>query len=58
MNEYQALMLRLTPHPPEDEEALTELLNERSRSGWKPAMMAQDGTRLTLVFERDVPTEP
>jgi hypothetical protein len=54
MKEYQAVMLRLTRQPRDDEDALTDLLNERSRSRWEPAMMAQDGTRLTVVFQRDV----
>ena len=54
MKEYQAVMLQLTRHPRDDENALTDLLNERSRSRWEPAMMAQDGTRLTVVFQRDV----
>jgi hypothetical protein len=56
MKEYQAVILRLTRHTRDDEDALTDLLNERSRSGWAPAMMAQDGLRLTLVFTRE--TEP
>jgi hypothetical protein len=56
MKEYQAVILRLTRHTRDDEDALTDLLNERSRGGWAPAMMAQDGSRLTLVFTRD--TEP
>ncbi len=54
MKEYQAVVLRLTRHLRDDEDALTDLLNERSRGGWVPTMMAQDGQRLTLVFERDV----
>jgi hypothetical protein len=33
------------------------LLNERSRSGWSPAMMSQNGSRVTLVFTRDTETE-
>jgi hypothetical protein len=53
MKEYQAVILRLTRHQREDEDALTDLLNERSRGGWTPAMMTQDGQRLTLVFGRD-----
>jgi len=53
MKEYQAVILRLTRHPREDEDALTDLLNERSRGGWAPTMMTQDGLRLTLVFSRD-----
>jgi hypothetical protein len=36
----------------DDEDALTDLLNERSRGGWEPALMSQDATRLTIVFQR------
>ena len=53
MKEYQAVILRLTRHTRDDEDALTDLLNERSRGGWEPALMTQDGMRLTLVFSRD-----
>lgn len=52
MKEYQAVTLKLTRHVRADEEALTDLLNERIRGGWEPAMMTQDGLRLTLVFGR------
>ena len=52
MKEYQAVMLRLTRHARDDEDALTDLLNERSRSGWQLARISQDEHRLTLVFER------
>ena len=57
MKEYQAVILRLTRHQREDEDALTDLLNERSRGGWSPTMMTQDGQRLTLVFARDADPE-
>jgi hypothetical protein len=53
MKEYQAVILRLTRHVHDDEDALTDLLNERIRSGWAPAMMTQDASRLTIVFSRD-----
>ena len=56
MKEYQTVIARLTRHVREDEDALTDLLNERSRGGWSPSMMAQDGDRLTLIFERDTPS--
>jgi len=56
MKEYQAVMHRLTRHSREDEDALTDLLNERIRSGWEPVMMAQDDQRLTIIFQRA--TEP
>jgi hypothetical protein len=56
MKEYQAVIQRLTRRTREDEDALTDLFNERSRSGWEPVMMAQDEQRLTIVFRRE--TEP
>ena len=52
MKEYQAVILRLTHHTRDDEDALTDLLNERSRGGWERALMSQDGVRLTVVFQR------
>jgi hypothetical protein len=52
MKEYQAVILRIARHAREDEDALTDLLNERSRAGWEPAMMAQDDQRITVVFQR------
>jgi hypothetical protein len=52
MKEYQAVILRLTGHTREDEDALTDLLNERSRGGWEPTMMTPDQHRLTIVFAR------
>ncbi len=53
MKEYQAVIVRLARHQREDEDALTDLLNERSRGGWTPTMMTQDGARLTVVFARE-----
>jgi hypothetical protein len=52
MKEYQAVVLRLSRRVQDDEDALTDLLNERSRGGWEPALMAQDLHRLTIVFQR------
>jgi len=61
MKEYQAVMLRLTHHMHDDEDALTDLLNERSRSGWEPSLVTQSaagagpgaaGGRLTVIFQR------
>lgn len=57
MKEYQAVILRLTRHQREDEDALTDLLNERSRGGWTPTMMSQQELRLTIVFEREAEPE-
>jgi hypothetical protein len=49
-------MVKLTRSTREDEEALTDLLNERSRGGWEPALLAQSaapgGDRLTVIFQR------
>ena len=53
MKEYQAVMLRMTTHGRDDEDALTDLLNERSRGGWEPTMMSQDAQRLIIVFQRE-----
>lgn len=53
MKEYQAVVLRLTRRSQNDEVALTDLLNERSRGGWEPALMAQSGLRVTIVFQRE-----
>jgi hypothetical protein len=52
MKEYQVVIHRLTRHAQDDEVVLTDLLNERSRGGWELTTMAQDGSRLTLVFRR------
>jgi hypothetical protein len=57
MKEYQAVVVKLTRHTREDEDTLTDLLNERSRSGWEPAMMAQDQERVTILFQRDAVAE-
>jgi len=57
MQEYQAVILRLSRSTRDDEDSLTDLLNERSRGGWVPAMMTQDGLRLTVVFARDTDAE-
>jgi len=52
MKEYQAVVLRLTERTKDDEDALTDLMNERSRGGWELAMMTQDAQRLVIVFQR------
>ena len=57
MKEYQAVILRLGRHARDDEEALTDLLNERSRGGWEPALMTQDAQRITIVFAREAEGE-
>lgn len=55
MKEYQAVIVRFGKRVRDDEDALTDLLNERSRAGWTPALMTQDGTRLTVLFAREAP---
>jgi len=55
MKEYQVVIVRLTRHVRDDEDALTDLLNERSRTSWRPSMLSQDGERMTVIFERDTP---
>jgi hypothetical protein len=52
MKEYQAVIVRLSRRTRDDEDALTDLLNERSRGGWLPEMMSQDAERITVVFSR------
>ena len=58
MKEYQAVIHRFSRHSREDEDVLTDLLNERMRSGWEPALVAQDGQRLTLIFQRETEPQP
>jgi hypothetical protein len=57
MKEYQAVVVKLTRHTREDEDTLTDLLNERSRGGWEPALMSQDEHRLTILFQRSAVAE-
>ena len=52
MKEYQAVIVRLSKRVREDEDAITDLLNERSRGGWKPELITQDAERVTVVFSR------
>jgi hypothetical protein len=52
MKEYQAVIVRLSRRVREDEDAITDLLNERSRGGWTPELITQDAERVTVVFSR------
>ncbi len=52
MKEYQAVVVKLTRHTRENEDTLTDLLNERSRGGWEPTLMNQRGEQLVLIFCR------
>lgn len=57
MKEYQAVVVKLTRHTREDEDTLTDLLNERSRGGWEPALISQDEQRLIILFQRSAVAE-
>lgn len=57
MKEYQAVVLKLTRRTRDDEDTLTDLLNERSRGGWEPALMSQDAERLVILFSREALAE-
>ena len=51
------MVVKLTRHTREDEDTLTDLLNERSRGGWEPALMSQDQQRLIVLFQRTAVAE-
>lgn len=54
MRQYQSAILRLTGRSRQDEEALTDLLNERERTGWHfQHATALGSSRLLVVFWRD-----
>lgn len=57
MKEYQAVILRLSQRTRDDEDALTDLLNERSRGGWEATLLTQHADRMTLVFSRPAPAD-
>ena len=54
MNEYQTVIVRLKQRAREDEEAITDLLNERARVGWVLHRLAGiEGGRVLFVFARE-----
>jgi hypothetical protein len=54
MIEYQTAIVRLVGRTREDEEALTDLLNERARMGWFfHAMTELHRGKLVVVFRRE-----
>lgn len=54
MTEYQVSILKLVGRGRDDEEALTDLLNERARSGWGYDQIATLGDgRVAVVFSRE-----
>ena len=53
MKQYQVVIVRLTGKGRDDEDSLTDLLNERTRMGWDYHAMTQlDSERMAVVFER------
>lgn len=53
MKQYQVVIAKLQGKQREDEEAVTDLLNERARAGWIfETATPLSATRLLLVFGR------
>jgi hypothetical protein len=53
MTEYQTVVVRLRGRSLEDEESLTDLLNERARMGWTlQAVTPIPNSRLLVIFVR------
>ncbi|MFQ5702874.1 MAG: hypothetical protein ACE5HT_02510 [Gemmatimonadales bacterium] len=54
MKQYQVAILKLQKKTREDEESLTDLLNERTRMGWRfDSLTPLGGERVAVVFERE-----
>lgn len=54
MHEYQTVILRLQGKARDDEDAITDLLNERSRMGWNyVSLTPAEPERVIIVFRRD-----
>lgn len=54
MRQFQVAIVRLQRKSREDEETLTDLLNERTRMGWiYHSLTRLDDDRLAAVFERE-----
>jgi hypothetical protein len=54
VTEYQAVVIRLSGKVLDDEETLTDELNDRRRGGWALAQLAPLSPRRVLaVFERE-----
>lgn len=54
MREYQVVIAKLQNRVREDEDALTDLLNERARAGWTyESAVPLSAQRLLLVFGRE-----
>lgn len=53
MKQYQVVITKLQAKAREDEETLTDLLNERARAGWQyESATPLTGNRLLVVFVR------
>ena len=54
MKQYQVVIARLTGKGRDDEDNLTDLMNERTRMGWTFTDMTQlESDRIAVVFERE-----
>ncbi len=54
MTEYQTVIVRLSGRTRDDEDAVTDLLNERDRMGWIfHSSTALPRSRLLMIFRRD-----
>jgi hypothetical protein len=53
MKQYQAVIVRLQGKSREDEDAITDLLNERARMGWLDhSVHPLPGGRVLVIFSR------
>jgi hypothetical protein len=54
MSEYQAILIRLSGKVLEDEESITDELNDRRRGGWVLCQLVPlSARRLVAVFQRE-----
>ena len=54
MKQHQVVIVRMQQKIREDEESLTDLLNERARMGWAYSSITElDGGRVAVVFARE-----
>jgi len=54
MRQYDVVIARLAARTRPDEEALTDLLNERARAGWSfESATALSANRIVVVFSRE-----
>jgi hypothetical protein len=54
MNEFQVVILRLQGKAREDEDAMTDLMNERARMGWIfHSLQPLPDEKVAMVFSRE-----